>query len=210
MPKHPQNARGHSTSAHPAQPIRQDLGERTAVNDDSEINAALQAAGVDPTRESFTIDPPTMYGGDLTSGYADDPVNTATGNFVESEADLEFGGGSAGLDLVRMYNSFNKSIGAFGPGWSSLADSKLEISDDQARWTREDGRVVVFPREQNGWGRSLAATFWLEPDGGGPGWVISDNSGGFRGTHTFRATSRWSQTRTGLVRTPGFMIRVAG
>ena len=50
--------------------------------------ATLQAAGVDATRQDIVIDPPTAYGSPPTTGYADDPVNTATGNFLENEVDL--------------------------------------------------------------------------------------------------------------------------
>ncbi|WP_425432045.1 DUF6531 domain-containing protein [Kocuria massiliensis] len=35
---------------------------------------------------------PQVKGHPPTSGYADDPVNTATGNFIEPETDLEFYG----------------------------------------------------------------------------------------------------------------------
>ena len=59
-----------------------------------------------------------------TSGYANDPVNVATGNFIEEERDLSVGS----VSLVRMYNSiaaagaasthegYAAPVGAFGPG----------------------------------------------------------------------------------------------
>ena len=53
-------------------------------------------------------------------GYADDPVNTASGNFLIAEAELPVGGLAAGLTLRRTYNSRSDRAGAFGPGWSSL------------------------------------------------------------------------------------------
>ena len=84
----------------------------------SAIEAALRAAGVDATRDDIVIDPPTAFGNPPTTGYADDPVNTSTGNFLENETDLAFAGATRHLALTRTYNSFDTAVGAFGPGWS--------------------------------------------------------------------------------------------
>ena len=94
------------------------------------------------------------YGSPATTGYADDPVNTATGNFLETETDLSFGGASSLVSLERTYNSLNRSAGAFGPGWPSWTEAGLAFDDDFARFTLPDGRVVRFPRLADGWDRS--------------------------------------------------------
>ncbi|MDR0416747.1 MAG: DUF6531 domain-containing protein, partial [Propionibacteriaceae bacterium] len=163
---------------------------------DVALTAALQAAGAAVTRGPLEIDPPTGFGGLETTGYADDPVNTATGNLVEPERDLVFAGGCAGLGFTRTYNSLNRSVGAFGLGWSSPAESRLDLADDQARWTRADGRVVVFPRLGPGWDRSAGASWWLAAGPDGAGWVASDNAGG-----------RWGFTAAGR---PAWSSRGAG
>jgi len=59
-----------------------------------------------------------------TSGSADDPVNTASGNLLIAETDLS--------TLTRVYNSRSDQAGAFGPGWSSWADTRLLPRDDGA------------------------------------------------------------------------------
>lgn len=87
------------------------------------ITASLQAAGMSGERQQFSIDPPQALGAPPTTGYANDPVNTATGNFLEPECDLAFIGGNATLRFDRMYNSLNPDVGAFGRGWSSIAGS---------------------------------------------------------------------------------------
>ena len=54
-----------------------------------------------------------------STGYANDPVNTATGNFIEPETDLGFAGAAADLAVTRMYNSLGSgldTVGVFGPG----------------------------------------------------------------------------------------------
>ena len=97
---------------------------------DAAIQAALDAAGVATERSEITIDLATVQGGALTNGYADDPVNTATGNFIEPEVDLAFTGGCASLALIRVYNATSREPGGFGPGWSSAADSRLDLDQD--------------------------------------------------------------------------------
>lgn len=131
---------------------------------DAAVNEALAAAGVSATRSSLAIDPPTAAGAMPTSGYANDPVNTATGNFIEPESDLAFAGASSNLALARMYNSLGSGLerdGVFGPGWASVLDQHLVLSDEGCRWVMADGRAVDFPREGAGWSRGVGENYWL-------------------------------------------------
>ena len=132
---------------------------------------------------------PTIQGDPQTSGYADDPVNTTTGNFVEPETDLSFDGGAASLGFDRVYNSLSTGIGAFGPGWASTADQRLLLDDDGATWIQPSGRHILFPRLAGGWDRAHNDTYWLHTTtdttgptpgaaGGAGVFVVSDNAGG--------------------------------
>jgi RHS repeat-associated protein len=162
---------------------------------DAAVNAALAAAGVGASRSSLVIDPPMAAGAMPTSGYANDPVNTATGNFIEPETDLGFAGVASNLVLSRMYNSLASGLeepGVFGPGWASVLDQFLAVSDEGCRWVMADGRAVDFPREGEGWGRAVGANYWLTrepvtaarlaelafvPDGTAEVLVVLDNQG---------------------------------
>lgn len=131
---------------------------------DAAVNEALAAAGVSATRSSLAIDPPTAAGAMPTSGYANDPVNTSTGNFIEPETDLGFAGVASNVVLSRMYNSLASGLempGVFGPGWASVLDQYLAVSDEGCRWVMADGRAVDFPREGTGWGRGVGENYWL-------------------------------------------------
>uniref|UniRef100_UPI0028E44B88 DUF6531 domain-containing protein n=1 Tax=Propionibacterium acidifaciens TaxID=556499 RepID=UPI0028E44B88 len=128
---------------------------------DAALDASLQAAGVTQTRQPVDVTAPTILGDPQTSGYADDPVNTTTGNFVEPETDLSFGGGAASLGFDRVYNSLSAGIGAFGPGWASTADQHLTIDEDGATWIQPSGRHILFPRLAGGWDRAVGDTYWL-------------------------------------------------
>ncbi len=156
-------------------------GTVTVTN--ASITASLQAAGVNAQRRDLVIDPPQAFGAQPTTGYSVDPVNTATGNFLEPECDLGFVGGGSALAFTRMYNSLDPSVGAFGPGWSSWTECGLRLTDEDARWRLADGREIVFPRLGQGWDRATTEAFWL--DAAGPGHVVTDNAGGrweFAGT----------------------------
>lgn len=149
-------------------------GEVSTLSDAS-VAAALQSAGVDAARQDLVIEPAQAVGAMPTSGYADDPVNTSTGNFLEPEADLGFAGGCASLSFTRMYNSMTCVVGALGPGWSSWADTGLSVDDEAARCTLPDGRQLVFPRLGEAWDRAAGESRWLERQD--DGYLVSGNDG---------------------------------
>ena len=63
-----------------------------------------------------------------------------------------------------MYNSLASGLempGVFGPGWASVLDQYLTVSDEGCRWVMADGRAVDFPREGTGWGRGVGENYWL-------------------------------------------------
>ncbi len=144
---------------------------------DSALGAALEAAGVALTRDGLTIEPAQVQGMPLTSGFSDDPVNVATGGFVEVEEDLAFTGGAASLGWSRCYNSTDRGddapeaaagasaaggASAFGPGWSSWCEARLSFGQEgEARWRHEDGRLSIFPRLGRGWDRADGESLWL-------------------------------------------------
>ncbi|WP_146083245.1 DUF6531 domain-containing protein [Rathayibacter rathayi] len=146
---------------------------------DSALALALGSAGVALSREDITITAAQAYGAPPTSGYANDPVNTGTGNFLETEVDLGFPGGAGSLRWERTYNSLDERAGAFGPGWSSVAQVRLRVEDDGATLVLPDGREVVFPRQGEGWDRAVGESRWLTRESGPEGdkLVVSGNDG---------------------------------
>ena len=155
----------------------------------SAVQAALQAANVSVTRQDLVIDPVQAQGHPPTTGYANDPVNTATGNFVETETDVVFPGAASLLDLSRTYNSFRtaggsgsgtgtaEAVGAFGPGWSSVCESGLELDAERARLVLPDGRQIFFPRFADGWDRAVGESLWLARVEGSGELLVTGNDG---------------------------------
>jgi len=134
---------------------------------DAAIQRSLKAGGLLGGRRSVTFDNPVAYGMPTTSGYANDPVNTASGNFVEDETDLAFGGLLALLRFGRVYNSRSNEAGAFGNGWSSWADVRLRFVAEGVAYDGPDGQRAVFPRMGEGYGRVLGVAALVEPLPGG-------------------------------------------
>ncbi len=110
------------------------------------IEARLRVAGLDAQRMSITYDDPIALGEWPSSGYADDPVNTATGNFLEVEVDLVANGLTRLLRFARTYNSRSDRSGPFGPGWASWATARLRAEPEGAHWEAPDGQRAVIPR----------------------------------------------------------------
>ncbi|WCC80146.1 DUF6531 domain-containing protein [Cutibacterium equinum] len=172
---------------------------------DVALEAGLRAAGVSAVRADIQVSSPTLSGIDPATGYIEDPVNSATGNFVLPETDLAYGGLSQRLMVSRMYNSTLAAgyddasrCGVLGPGWSTILDQRLVVDDDEARWVRDDGREIVFPlargrseghADEKGPWRAVQDNVWLwrgdaadaavaQPAGVvGPVWIIGDNGG---------------------------------
>lgn len=145
-------------------------GNMVATYDSFLIEEILAKAGVKAQeRKELDIPLATVAGADLTSGFVNDPVNAATGNFIEEELDLSFPGtGSGTLRLERMYNSLAVThpdeipSGVFGPGWASTLDQHMEFTVQEARWHTHDGRILFFAREGEGYARCTHEPWWLE------------------------------------------------
>ncbi|MDO4260267.1 MAG: DUF6531 domain-containing protein [Actinomycetaceae bacterium] len=152
------------------------VGEIPTLSDLA-LAEALRAEGLSLNRREVKVQPAQMQGMPPSSGFADDPVNVATGNFIEEERDLTFIGGAVTLSWIRTYNSVNSATGAFGLGWSSPADSRLTFSDSgDGQWVRDDGRLLLFPRDELTWARSTGDNYWLSQRSSG--FEITNASGG--------------------------------
>jgi RHS repeat-associated protein len=151
---------------------------------------------------SATLNDPVLQGVPPTSGYANDPVNTASGNFVETEVDLSFAGLLQAMQFNRTFNSRSDQVGPFGRGWASWATTRLRATPSGARWESPDGQQAVIPVSVNGAGyqRVLGIPGLVVPSGDG---LALEWFGG----------SRWEFDAEGLpvraVDGPGTQVRFA-
>ena len=138
----------------------------------STLEGAISAAGVSTERHELKVPAPTVVGMSTTSGYVNDPVNVATGNFIEEETDMAFSGVVSACAVTRMYNSVtvfgqHAVSGVFGVGWSSNIESRVQLNAENAVWTMADGREVTFDRMiredgTHGYARAPREAWWLE------------------------------------------------
>ena len=139
---------------------------------DSVLDGAITAAGVSTERHELKVPAPAVVGKSTTSGYVNDPVNVATGNFIEEETDMAFSGVVSACSVTRMYNSVavfgqHAVSGVFGAGWSSNIESRVQLNVENAVWTMADGREVTFDRivredGTHGYARAPREAWWLE------------------------------------------------
>lgn len=170
----------------------------TASLSDASLLEALAQAGLDPVRGTLALDPPELYGINPTTGYSNDPVNTVTGNFIEPETDLGFGGAASALGLTRMYNSQSTARGLFGLGWTSSLETRLRL-DGAPCLVLPDGREVRFAQLPGDEAaaepvRAESENFWLTRAHDPVPWLpaetellVSDNRG-----------TRWAFTAAGV------------
>lgn len=138
----------------------------------STLEGAISAAGVSTERHDLEVPAPAVVGMSTTSGYVNDPVNVATGNFIEEETDMAFSGVVSACAVTRMYNSVtvfgqHAVSGVFGAGWSSNIESRVQLNAENAVWTMADGREVTFDRMiredgTHGYARAPREAWWLE------------------------------------------------
>lgn len=133
------------------------------------IRNYLKEQKISTDRPSIDVSRATITGAVYSAGYELDPVNVATGNFIEHECDLSFEHAPAAslIKLERMYNSVAVTYpeeapsGIFGLGWSSTLDTQLTLSNTGAVWHTPDGRTLAFPRMGDGFGRVPSESYWL-------------------------------------------------
>ena len=138
----------------------------------STLEGAISAAGVSTERPDLEVPAPAVVGMSTTSGYVNDPVNVATGNFIEEETDMAFSGVVSACTVTRMYNSVtvfgqHAVSGVYGAGWSSNIESRVQLNAENAVWTMPDGREVTFDRMiledgTHGYARAPREAWWLE------------------------------------------------
>lgn len=144
----------------------------------SDNDIALRLASGDYATDPVEYEMPevAMIGLPANSGFVDDPICAANGNFVLVHEDIEFFGLSSPLALQRVYNSMAADrIGVFGAGWSCALDVRLTVDGDRVLAALDDGALIRFV------------------DVGEGGWITRDR----RRLHLERASDGWVLRRTG-------------
>jgi len=94
-----------------------------------------------------------------------DPVEAASGDFLESNTDIAVGGRGVGLELTRSYSSIAaakaSAPGPFGYGWTSTFGDHLLVEEEGSKITlvRADGSTVPFTQTGSG---TFSAEVWSQ------------------------------------------------
>ena len=135
-------------------------------------------------RPEITAEAGVLLGMPPTSGYSDDPVCMANGNFVHQETEIDVIGFGAVIAPVRTYNALAYEVeGLFGGGWSSLLDMSVTDSGDSVGVRFVDGAWLTFARDADSGGfvRQRQRNLDLRPAGDGWELVGEDDTWHFDG-----------------------------
>lgn len=137
------------------------------------VAASLQDAGL--TEPPSIVDVPAieLYGQPPYSGFVDDPICLANGNFLLRDGDLPMFGIASALSVVRTYNSRDDHDGVFGPGWTSMVDVGLVVTEQRLTFRGPDGGGVEFRRLLDGsWESSRRRG--LSVESADDGWIVRE------------------------------------
>ncbi|QGG93639.1 DUF6531 domain-containing protein [Actinomarinicola tropica] len=140
----------------------------------ADVDAALAARGLDTAPGPIDVAAVEMFGQPPYSGFRDDPICMANGNFLLRDGDLAMYGVAASLAVVRAYNSLDRRDGVFGPGWTSLVDVSLAVEDGRVTFRGPDGGGSVFHRsaDDGSWlGGRRRGHELVEADSG---WIVQE------------------------------------
>ena len=87
------------------------------------------------------------YGDESEAGYAQDPVNTALGNFTQHHTDLSLKGRGLGIRFARFYNSQDTYSGPLGYGWTHSYNITVTKTGDVAVIKFGDGREEFYVQQ---------------------------------------------------------------
>src|ERR1700759_2602590 len=117
------------------------VAEKVALGSSEDASAAgLEGLSDDP---DLAAQPP---GNTVTAG---DPIDVVTGDVVLAAADLTLPG-VLPLVVRRRHRSSWRAGRWFGPSWMSSFDQRLQVSGDRVIGVFDDGRVLVWPRPDDG------------------------------------------------------------
>lgn len=90
--------------------------------------------------------------GSRASGEQSDPVNSATGSYVETQVDASVANVGYPLAFGRTYNSADSRVGLLGKGWTASIEQRLDFADaTHATLLAGDGQRLEFTKNGSAW-----------------------------------------------------------
>ena len=121
-----------------------------------------------------------------------DPVNSATGNFVETQVDVNIASRGSALGFARSYNSTAAGIsGPLGYGWQPNVGMSLAVNGSTATITQESGSQATFTQSGSTWAPSAPRFIASLTHNGEGSWTFVRQA---RDTYVFNAAGQLSST----------------
>jgi RHS repeat-associated protein len=164
------------------------------------IKAHFDASGAPPIGGPLT-DPQGRGGGNPAcssaspsgaQGIHGDPVNSATGDYFETQVDFNIPGRGCPLSFSRTYNSSAAGVnGPVGYGWQSSVGMWLAVNGSTATVTQENGSQVTFNQDGTDWSPSAPRFIATLTHNGDGTWTLVRQG---RDTYVFNSTGQLSST----------------
>ncbi len=130
------------------------------------------------TREVGCEGPVSGIDGEKTNGSPEfcvgNPINIGTANKFQAETDYA-SRASGDVAFNRYYNSQDDTEGPLGIAWRHGYERRLNISSDEIKTVRPDGRIYTFTPKDGGWQSDPDVTDTLEATVGG--WTYTTVAG---------------------------------
>lgn len=195
------------TSAYLFQGGLDDVAVYSTALSATRVNAHYLASGDTPAPTGGAVAGAEHHGGGnsagacsssgVTQGTGGDPVDTESGNFAETVADIAIPGRSCPLEVARTYNSASAATdGPFGYGWTFNDGMSLAVTGSSpnqiATITQENGAQITFNEPASGstWAPSaprFIAT--LTYNSGSSTWTFVRQG---KDTYTFNASGQFT------------------
>jgi RHS repeat-associated protein len=175
--------------------LSDDFGTRFSLSEDaSEVAFGAVDASNTSTALARYVEFPWVGYGPSTFGpvpynvFASDPVNVATGSFMQTAVDLPAPKGVYGLDWQRTYNSGNPAQSSIGVGWTPGLSSTVTLQGTSAVVTFDTAQQAIYPSNgSGGYTTPSGQVATLVQDGGGS-WTL-----------TFPSGEHWNYDSTGVL-----------
>jgi RHS repeat-associated protein len=149
----------------------------TAVVQSGQSSFTVSSANPSATNENLAWGTSQSYANVSADNQPNAGVNTGTKRFVYSVTDAQTAWIGPALAVQRTYNSADTTVGAFGQGWSSILDARVDSDAAQNLLFRlPDGRREYHPFVSGGYRTQPGywSTAAVDPNGG---WTLLEKDG---------------------------------
>jgi RHS repeat-associated protein len=119
------------------------------IEDFADVSVRIRALGAAPDQRFGRCGPDPEQ--NVVAACQAEPVNTFSGAYTNTVADLQLPGRGLALDFTRQYSSLDTASGPLGPGWHHAFEQHLILNGDGSiTLTDANGNAIPYLSDGNG------------------------------------------------------------